>query len=327
MEKKPTNRKPAGYWTAERVIENAAQYDSIKEWREAEGKGPEMAAFRLGIRADATAHMTKRKYGYLTDARLIAEGKKFTSRGDWQRQGNSSYQTARKRGKAFLDLCCVHMDTDGMTRKPKHTREALMKSAEQFKNRYAWELGDRLTYVAAKRRGSEFLDECCAHMTPAFRWTRELCIETTANFRNVSQWQRESNGSYKAAVENGWYGDCVGHFEENLYGTDADVIYIWQVTGTDTYKIGLTSQKMGEFRIWQCSRHNGMDANIILVASVDDAREIEQTLLALGEEVPEFGSEVDGYTEFRILSDADLCEATRLVYEAALPKSDHSLAA
>lgn len=327
MKNKQSKRKPPGYWTAERVMENAAQYSTIKEWREAEGKGPEIAASRLGIRDEATAHMTKARHGYWTDDLLKAEAKLFSSRVDWQRLSNSSYQIARRRGKKFLDECCAHMNVDGMTRKPnKHRREALLEAAKPFKTRHEWELGDRLTYVAARYRGPEFLDECCAHMTERFRWTRELCLEVTASLRNVAEWQRVSNGSYKAAVENGWYEECSAHFEENLYGTDADVIYIWQITGTNTYKIGLTSQKMGEFRIWQCSRHNGMDANIILLAGVDDARDIEQALLTLGE-ATDFGPEVDGYTEFRVLSDADLLEATRLIYDAALPKPRCLLAA
>lgn len=314
-----SKRKPPGYWTKERVMESAAQYNTIREWEQAEGKGPSSMASKLGIRKEATAHMSKKRQGYWTEERLMADAQQYSSRTEWQHSENSSpYQIALRKGKAFLDKCCAHMDVDGMTRKPnKHTRESLLAAAKRFSGRHEWEKGDRLTYMAARYRGEEFMDECCAHMQPAFRWTKELCMEVTAGVVNVAQWQRVSNGSYKAAVENGWYEDCTAHFEDSKYGTDADVVYVWRVSGTDLHKIGLTGDKMGEERIRLCGRDNGMDPRIVFMLKVPDARAVEKQLLELGT-TPELDSSIDGYTEFRRLTDADLGKAVSIAYEAAL---------
>jgi hypothetical protein len=62
-------------------------------------------------------------------------------------------------------------------------------------------------------------EECTAHMVeiskPAGYWQiKENCIEEARKYKTRSEWQENSNGSKKAAKENGWYDECTAHMKK-----------------------------------------------------------------------------------------------------------------
>jgi hypothetical protein len=105
--------------------------------------------------------------------------------------------------------------------------------------------------------------------------------------------------------------------ESGPKATANDVVYIWRDAGSDLHKVGVTSARIGEDRINICRRHNGMDPRIVFMLKVDDARAVESKLLELGTD-PDLDSSIDGYTEFRRLTNAELGKAVSIAYEAAL---------
>jgi hypothetical protein len=60
-----------------------------------------------------------------------------------------------------------------------------------------------------------------------------------------------------------------------------------------------------------------MDPRIVFMLKVSDARAVESRLLELGTD-PELDSSIDGYTEFRELTNDDLREAVGIAYSAAI---------
>ena len=141
-------------------------------------------------------------------------------------------------------------------------------------------------------------------------------MEDAAQVSSRAEWKRESSRAFTAARTKGWLDQCCAHMER-AGGTANDVVYIWRDAGSDLHKVGVTSDRVGEDRIAICRRHNGMDPRIVFMLKVDDARAVESQLLELGTD-PELDSSVDGYTEFRKLTDADLGKAVSIAYEAAL---------
>ena len=99
-------------------------------------------------------------------------------------------------------------------------------------------------------------------------------------------------------------------------GSDADVFYLW-VNGKDpsVYKVGITSERRDEGRITDCSRHNNMTPRIIMMLKTPNARDIERRALELGDNA-NYPSTIDGYTEFRRYSDAELGEVWRMAVGA-----------
>jgi len=99
--------------------------------------------------------------------------------------------------------------------------------------------------------------------------------------------------------------------------SDANVFYIWEnADDPGVYKVGITSERCAEKRIAICTGKNKMTANIIVMAAVDDARDIERRALELGDD-PHYPATLDGYTEFRRYSDAELGAVYQMAVQAA----------
>jgi hypothetical protein len=165
------------------------------------------------------------------------------------------------------------------------------------------------------------MDECCAHMNPKYKpngyWTLERCIADASRHEHRKDWEKSSGGAYCAAQASGWLDACCQHMESAKGSTDANVIYIWRDAITGLHKVGITSERIGERRIDICKQHNDMDPRIVFMLKVPDARAVEKQLLELGTD-PELDGSIDGYTEFRRLTDAELGKAVSIAYEAAL---------
>jgi hypothetical protein len=98
--------------------------------------------------------------------------------------------------------------------------------------------------------------------------------------------------------------------------SDANVFYIWEnVDDTGVYKVGISSKRCAEKRIAECTGKNKMKANIILIAAVSDAKDIERKALEIGKTV-DYPPTMDGYTEFRRYTDQELGEVYRMAVTA-----------
>lgn len=108
-------KKPNGYWTLEKCIEEAKKYESSKTWK-IHGNDSYHAAQRLGILNECTKHMiNKIKW---TKELCIIEAKKYNRPIDWKQGSNSSYAKAYRNN--WLFECCDHMDCNFKTRIQKN---------------------------------------------------------------------------------------------------------------------------------------------------------------------------------------------------------------
>lgn len=200
------------------------------------------------------------------------------------------------------------------------TLERCMEDAKPFTRRVDWKRKPGTGYWSAKDQG--WLDQCCGHMTSKSdsitsgktRILKQHCIESAAQFSTRSEWKAGDRSNYMAAWRNGWVEDCSTHMERSR-GSDNDVVYVWRDDVTGLHKIGITSDRLGEYRIGGDNRD--MDPRVVFMLKVNDARAVESKLLELGTD-PELDSSIDGYTEFRRLTDAQLGQAVSIAYEAAL---------
>jgi hypothetical protein len=90
-----------------------------------------------------------------------------------------------------------------------------------------------------------------------------------------------------------------------MVGSDADVFYIWETNEhSNLYKVGISSERVGDRRIKQVEKANGLTANIILHVVTNNARALERMALAMGEQ-PTFITGA-GRTEFRYYTKSEL---------------------
>jgi hypothetical protein len=106
----------------------------------------------------------------------------------------------------------------------------------------------------------------------------------------------------------------------------ADVIYIWRAVGWSfdekpVYKIGLTSKRSDQERIDYVTKSAQCEAEIVLMVEVSagSAFVIEGELLKMGIN-PKY-SGFNGCTEFRALSDEELCAAITFATKKAVCES------
>jgi hypothetical protein len=205
------------------------------------------------------------------------------------------------------------------------TLERCMEDAKQYRTRSEWQNKSPSARSIASRKG--WAEQCCAHMTegynPRGHWTLERCAEEALRYRSKKEWERASISSYSTAHKKGWLDQCCEHMEPSTWATANDVVYVWHDAGTDVHKIGITSARIGEGRVGICSGKHGMDPRIVFMLKVGDARAVEKQLLELGTD-PELDSSIDGYTEFRELTNDDLREAVGIAYRAALKEVNHA---
>lgn len=258
--------------------------------------------------------MSKRKpRGYWTLERCMEDAAQYGARLEWSKSNRRAYAAAQRNG--WLDQCCANMSGGQFLWAP----ESCAEDAAKYSSRREWSLKGSGAYNAAIRLGC--LDACCAHMDsphkPRGYWTLERCMADAARYSSRIDWQSASRPAYSAAKRKGWIDQCCKHMEALHVGTANDVVYIWRDADSDLHKVGVTSDRIGERRIGVCSSHNDMDPRIVFMLKVADARAVESKLLELGTD-PELDSSIDGYTEFRRLTDAELGQAVSIAYEAAL---------
>jgi len=102
-------KKPNGYWTKEKCIEEARNFNSTKEWSSISSSSYSVAKTK-GWLDDCRAHMKERKRatsGIWTKEKCIKDAKNYTGRFEWQLKNKTAYLSALKNG--WLNKCCSHM--------------------------------------------------------------------------------------------------------------------------------------------------------------------------------------------------------------------------
>jgi len=96
----------------------------------------------------------------------------------------------------------------------------------------------------------------------------------------------------------------------------SDCLYIWKcIDRTDEYgqiyKIGITSTSCMDERIKKVSRLHGVDYEIVVWTRQNDPRAIEAQILSIGRRAKM--TRLEGHTEFRSLSEADLAQVLDII--------------
>lgn len=206
------NKKPKGYWSKERCVEDALNYSTKTEWCK-NSSSYQIACKNLWL-DECCTHMKElqKPNGYWTLEKCKKEALKYNTKVEWRKKHSLSYG-ASKRNK-WIEECCIHMST---TRKPDGywSKERCVEDALNYTNKGEWFKKSQSAYGAAQK--NEWLDECCSHMCelqkPKCYWSKERCLEDALNYNTKSEWKKKSSG-YSTSLRNNWIDECCGHMEE-----------------------------------------------------------------------------------------------------------------
>lgn len=97
-------KKPNGYWTKEKCIEEAAKYKTKVEWQKHGGSSFSIASSNKWIE-DCCKHMVeiKKPNGYWNNSNVLIEAAKYENATQFSRKSNGAYSYAQQNG--LLDNC------------------------------------------------------------------------------------------------------------------------------------------------------------------------------------------------------------------------------
>ncbi len=113
-------QKPKGYWTKDRVLEDAKNYTSKVQWVHANASAYQTAVAK-GWVTEVTAHMIRPKYnphpkGYWTKERVLEDAKNYATPKNWREANRLAYRHAIEEGW-FLEAI-AHMKAQDLTSEP-----------------------------------------------------------------------------------------------------------------------------------------------------------------------------------------------------------------
>ena len=102
-------KKPNDYWTKKRCAEEASKYETRREFNRGNPAAYSKAKKKRWVNS-ICKHMDyiTKPPNYWTKKRCAEEAKKFNRRGDFWKESNSAYNSARRNG--WLDCVCKHMN-------------------------------------------------------------------------------------------------------------------------------------------------------------------------------------------------------------------------
>ncbi len=158
-------KKPNGYWTNERIQEEAYKFLTRGDFFNHSQSAYRIAQVR-GILDVICAHMGDSLRKPWTDKELEEEALKYMTRNDFQCGSRAAYQAARKLGEMFFLKICSHMPIDLKTGGVPHnfywTEEKIHEQALKYSTRAEFQKGYKAAYQAAVENG--ILDKVCSHM-------------------------------------------------------------------------------------------------------------------------------------------------------------------
>ena len=210
--------KPVGYWSIEKLLENAKNYEYYSDWLKNE-KGAYQAAKKKNLVDACTQHMifnsVKNGYWQIKE-NVLAEALKYKTRSEFSNKSSGAYNVAKING--WYDECTAHMEyAEGHTPAGFWTKEKVLAIAKNYDNRLDWVKNDEKSVNAARSYG--WLDECLEHMLllkkpPKYWHDKEKCLEDALKFKTKTEWQKNSSAAKKSAIKHGWYEECTAHMIE-----------------------------------------------------------------------------------------------------------------
>lgn len=244
-----------------------------------------------------------------TIKKALAESEKFKTRKDFRILSNSAYQYLMRKNSTHLMSFDTEIKRHRLSDFDVICAIKSCKSRDDMRKRFPGE------YSAAFKRAHInvlFIGHFGRGKTSKY-WDREKVISTAKNYLTRSEFYRENTGAYAYAAKNGMLDQACAHME--TLASDYDSIYMWCANEIDIYKIGVTSQRLGEWRIDNVAKKSGFNPSGIIIAKSKNALEAEKILMKIGLSAGFSG--FDGSSEFRVFSAVEYQKAYEVIYDYA----------
>lgn len=245
-------RFPKGYWTKEKFYEIALMYNSLKEFCDGSPDAEASARYHGCIEEVTRHMARRRHpYSYYTLEVCQEDALKYKTKTEWIRNSAAIHAGARHNGwleicyshmktsgsrklraiyafefsdrSVYVGLTYNYEKRYGghktdskwyKEKKDRHVTYILKRFNEFYPNEIA-QIKERELIDNYRKLGWSILNKNRAGGLGGIqrRWTSlELCKEEALRWTSISEWHKNSGGSYATARENGWFEECSKHF-------------------------------------------------------------------------------------------------------------------
>ena len=223
----------------------------------------------------------------------------FSSRSEFAEKHKPAYEAARLLG--LLDKWFGY-------KLNQWDEKSVRKEARKYKTRTELARCSGAAYNAARRLN--IIDDLYPSLLK--HWGVDEIKQIAKGCVNKKELKHKSATAYNAALRLDIIDEL---FTNQVKINTRDCVYMWAVVGeVDLYKVGITSEAMGDRRIHQVAKEAKMKPEIVFLKKVgyENAKKIERRMKRLG--VPyEFSDKFYGHSEFRYLTPSQVRECVNMV--------------
>jgi hypothetical protein len=140
-----------------------------------------------------------------------------------------------------------------------------------------------------------------------------MLAKEALKYSTRAEFYRTNNNAYCAARRLEILDNITEHLGYLSTYNTRDMVYIWHAEN-DIFKVGITSENLGNQRIYDVARDAGFNPEIIILKNVGTTRaiQIENQVLKLGKLVS-FERKFTGFSEFRHFTQDELDKAIEII--------------
>jgi hypothetical protein len=296
--------------TDEEIIKYVKIFSTVKEFRTADSKMYARCK-RRGLLPVITKNMVRERTCH-SDNDLLVTAKKCKSRSEFLKKYPKQYTACARRG--LLDKAFDGVKKLWEEKWDSHTIALAAKKCDRRIDFYN-------TFPAAANKAKQLgiLDKVCSHMTPEFCWDIDSVMKVAINCKTISEFKHKNRGAYAWVKNNDDDNIVFANMEKTRHSCN-NMVYFWlsdmRFNGLPIYKIGITSERLGDRRIKEVAMQAGIKAEIIQLTKVSvKATIVEKELKKIGTN-PKL-EKFDGSTEFRAMNDEEFKQAVKTILKYA----------
>lgn len=194
MKKSYADYKPNGYWTVERLKEEASKFKTRNEFRKG-NVGAYRSAVKKKVLDEVFVNLPSKNVEIWTKERCLAEAAKYPTLTALKNVLPGAYEKIRK--KKWL-VTRVRVQSEWSL---KRVREA----AKKYSSRSDFKKAEPEAYAWGIKRYS--LKQIAPHIEEVIFWTEQRCREVATKYKTRSQFRDNCGGAFEFAKKKGFIDD------------------------------------------------------------------------------------------------------------------------
>lgn len=229
------DKKPDGYWTEEKCLEEAKKYKTYKDFISKSSSAYQNSVRKGWIKNYTWLESKVKPKGYWNYDRCKEEAEKYKTPGEFRKGSKTAYSISCKNNWLWDWFEETHH------RVGYWNEENCRNESKKYKTRHEFLKGNPTAYEKAKE--NNWLDSYTWLFSGIqIKWTKEACQEEAKKYKTKTEFMYGSSSAYEVARKNGWLEDYTWENTINPFEDDRelDCVYSYEFTELNSVYVGRT---------------------------------------------------------------------------------------